>query len=104
MVSAKIMKVVIIYELSYDPIIEDNQQSLPNESSYKMVLGVLFGSAGCCLFVLLRSAVWFGQGAFGCCWCFGCLFVARVGAAVLCCSCLLLCCCFLGWPCGCLGL
>jgi hypothetical protein len=24
------MKVVIIYELSYDPIIEDNQQSLPN--------------------------------------------------------------------------
>ena len=26
----KIMKVVIIYELSYDTIIEDNQQSLPN--------------------------------------------------------------------------
>jgi hypothetical protein len=30
MVSAKIMKVVIIYELSYDSIIEDNQQSLTN--------------------------------------------------------------------------
>jgi hypothetical protein len=26
----KIMKVVIIYELSYDPKIENNQQSLPN--------------------------------------------------------------------------
>jgi hypothetical protein len=30
MVSAKIMKVVIIYELSYNSIMEDNQQSLPD--------------------------------------------------------------------------